>query len=395
MFHRRQTGLQVLGQSTGGSLARLGALDGFARAVLVGVVPLMALEALGSKEAVTRAYLLASILTLCITLNFATLERILRRRRVVMLAGAFLVGAAAILYFGRGLEFALGISMRSAAASLFSVCMSLYIMDYIGKRDLSQTESRRMFHAGAAWMSGPVLGVWLWNHAATWSPFLLSAFAALLMVAYFLHLRFGDNPVIRRAARPAVNPLRIIPRYFGQRSLRIAYGITLSRSIFWVTLFVYGPLYVVEAGLPSWMAGGLLSFVSALMFLSPLVKRLADLFGIRRLIIISLTLCGACVFGLFLVGQARPVGLVFWVLASLGAICLDVLGNIPFMRSVKPRERTEMTMIFSTWREGSELMTPLIVTLVLLVAPFEAYYVILAAMLLFAAWASSFLPRRI
>ena len=98
---------------------------------------------------------------------------------------------------------------------------------------------------------------------------------------------------------------------------------------------------------------------------------------------------------LYLIGEAKPVGLLFWVLASFGGAVVDVLGNIPFMRLVKPRERTEMTMIFSTWREGSQLLTPLLVSLVLLVAPFEVFYLLLAAILISASAMATFLPRRL
>jgi hypothetical protein len=89
------------------------------------------------------------------------------------------------------------------------------------------------------------------------------------------------------------------------------------------------------------------------------------------------------------------MGLVFWLIATLGAVGLDVLGNIPFMRLVKPRERTEMTMVFSTWREMSELLNPLLISIVLLFFPFEVFYFVLGACLLFAAYFSTHLPRRI
>ena len=85
MFDRRPAALLVVSGSAGESFARLNALEGIARSLLVGVIPLLALEALGSKEMVTRAYLIASILTLAITLNFAALERLLQRRWVVTL----------------------------------------------------------------------------------------------------------------------------------------------------------------------------------------------------------------------------------------------------------------------------------------------------------------------
>jgi hypothetical protein len=52
-------------------------------------------------------------------------------------------------------------------------------------------------------------------------------------------------------------------------------------------------------------------------------------------------------------------------------------------------------MIFSTWREASNLLTPLLVSLVLLVAPIEVFYLLLALMLSLASFAVSYLPRRL
>ena len=395
MFHRRPTGLNSLVSEAGNSLARLNALDGFSRSLLVGVVPLLALQALETKEAVTNAYLLGSVMTLMITLNFASLERWLKRRWVLTLGGSFLILASGTLYFGTGLEFAVGIGLRSAAASLFSVCLSLYIMDYIGKKNLTRVESRRMVFNGVAWLIGPSLGIWLWNNTTPWAPFLMAAISALMMLSYFWRLRLGPNIIVRKAKNPSVNPLKIIPRYFQQPALRIAYLITISRSVFWVSLFIYGPIYTVEAGFPPWVAGGLLSFSSGLLFISPLVRRLSDHFGTRTVIICGQLLTGSSVLILFILGEPSSIGIAFWLLGAVGGVMLDVLGNIPFMRMVKPRERTEMTMIFSTWREGSELITPLAAAIILLFFPFHIFYLFLGLLLLSAAFVSSYLPKRL
>ena len=157
MFHRRPIALEQLAPWASISLARLTGLEGLSRAMLVGIVPLIALDTLGSKELVSWAYLAGAVFTLMITLNIGTLERLLHRSRVVTLGGLFLVLAALFLYLQHGPLLALGIGMRSAAASIFSVCMSLYIMDYIGKKELTRNESRRMVHAGIAWLTGPAL----------------------------------------------------------------------------------------------------------------------------------------------------------------------------------------------------------------------------------------------
>ena len=395
MFDRRPAALLVVSGRAGESFARLNALEGIARSLLMGVIPLLALEVLGSKEMVTRAYLLASILTLTITLNFAALERLLQRRWVVTLGVACTMIAMTILLLGDGPIMALGIGLQQAAASLFSVCLSLYIMDYIGKRELIYTETRRMLYAGIVWMVGPTLGLWLWENAASWAPFALTVFASVGMLSYFWYLRLGHGKGIQKARSRPANVLKIIPRYFKQRPLRIAYWITMSRSIFWVTLFIYGPIYVIEARLPTWVAGGLLSLASGLLLISPLIRRFAGRVGTRLTIIYSLVLIGSSMLMLYFIGEPKLIGLVFWVSAALGGVTLDVLGNIPFMRMVKPRERIEMTMIFSTWREGSQLLTPLMASLVLLFAPFEIFYVLLALFLFGAAIKASYLPRRL
>ena len=395
MFDRRPAALLVVSGRAGESFARLNALEGIARSLLMGVIPLLALEVLGSKEMVTRAYLLASILTLTITLNFAALERLLQRRWVVTLGVACTMIAMTILLLGDGPIMALGIGLQQAAASLFSVCLSLYIMDYIGKRELIYTETRRMLYAGIVWMVGPTLGLWLWENAASWAPFALTVFASVGMLSYFWYLRLGHGKGIQKARSHPANVFKIIPRYFKQRPLRIAYWITMSRSMFWVTLFIYGPIYVIEARLPTWVAGGLLSLASGLLLISPLIRRFAGRVGTRLTIIYALVLIGSSMLMLYFIGEPKLIGLVFWVSAALGGVTLDVLGNIPFMRMVKPRERIEMTMIFSTWREGSQLLTPLMASLVLLFAPFEIFYVLLALFLFGAAIKASYLPRRL
>ena len=103
----------------------LNACEGFSRALLIGVVLLLALQAMCSKESVPNAYLIGSVMTMMITLNFSSLEKFLSRSWVVTLSGGFL--GALLLCFGQQTVFAVGIGLRSAAASLFSVCISLYI----------------------------------------------------------------------------------------------------------------------------------------------------------------------------------------------------------------------------------------------------------------------------
>ncbi len=395
MFHRRPAALNQLSASTSESLARLAALEGFSRSILVGIVPLVAYEVLGDKESVATVYTIAAVMTLLMTLNFATFERLLQRRWVLSMGCGFLVAAALALFYSKTYTLPFGIGLRSAAASVFSVSLSLYIMDYIGKRELIHVESRRMQYAGAAWLVGPFLGTFLLSTNARYLPFLLSAISALAALAYFWSLRLGQNQVITAAQSTASNPFRSIAKFAGQKRLRIAYGITLSRSCYWVALFIYGPIYVVESGLPTWCAGVLLSGISVLLFFSPLVRKFSDAIGIRQLVVSGLLLTGASLLCLAILGKANPYGIIFWITGAIGGWVLDVLGNIPFMRMVRTRERTAMTTVFSTWREASELLTPVIVGLVLLWFQFHIFFLVLAIMHFASAVSATRLPRRL
>ena len=395
MRWRRPDGLLVLEPSVGNDLARLTGLEGFARAVMAGVVPLAAYEALGSKQAVSYVFIGGAVITVLFTLNVGGLERRLERRWVVTLAAVFLFIAAGLLAFADGALFAVAIGLRSAEASIFSVCLSLYIMDYIGKRDLTVIESRRIMYSGGAWLAGPTIGGWLWSRGSTAAPFAISAAATVVMLGYFWRLRFHHNAVLMTPNSPISNPILNVIRYFRQRNLRIAYAITLSRAVFWAALFVYGPIYIIEADMPTWFAGVFLSASSAMLFTSPLVRLAADRFGTRTLIIAAFALMAASMLGLAGLDRPRPFGVVFWLLGALGGAMLDLLGNIPFMRMVKPRERTAMTTVFSTWREVSFLIAPLIGAIALAAGSFRILYVVMAAMLAGAAAATSFLPRRI
>ena len=74
------------------------------------------------------------------------------------------------------------------------------------------------------------------------------------------------------------------------------------------------------------------------------------------------------------------------VLASGGLIMLDVCGSLPFLMAVKPSERTEMAAVYSSFRDVSGILSPLIGGAILLVAPAAAIFAACGAAM-GAAWA--------
>ena len=385
-----------LDEGVGTGLARLSGLEGLTRSLLVGTVPLLALERLGSKDAVSQVFTAGAVLTLLVTLNLGRLETLMPRRWVMTTAIVSLFSAAILFTFTVAPTFILAIGLRSAAASMFSVLLTLYVMDHIGKGELTRMESSRMVYNGVGWLIGPSLGVWLASNVDESAPFVLAAVLSVGLLAFYWWLRLGNSVVVVEAKSTAPSPLQNIPRFFKQRYLRIAYAITFTRATFWVALFVYSPIYVVEAGQDEWVAGAFLSAVAAILLFSPIIRRVAEHLGTRRIVIISFGVIGANMIAIATLGDPRPLGIAFWFGAAMGGAAIDVVGNIPFMRTVKPRERVAMATVFSTWREMSALVSPLIgVAVLALTLPFELYYLVIAAMAAITAAYATRLPRRI
>ena len=392
----RPVSLNYLPANTGTGIVRLSGLEGLARSLLVGTVPLIALDRLESKAAVSQAFTAGAVITLLVTLNLGQLEARMARRFVMSFGILSLFAAAMLFTIDAVPAFVLAIGLRSIAASTFSVLVTLYVMDYIGKSELTRIESSRMVHNGIGWLIGPSLGLWLVNNVDPAAPFLLSAGLSVGLLSYYWWLRLGNSEVITEAKSAVESPLKNIPRFFKQRYMRIAYVIAFIRATFWVSLFIFGPIYVVEAGYADWVAGAFLSGVAALLLAAPIVRRIADRFGTRLVITRAFGVIAASLLVLAALGDPKPIGILFWATAAVGASMIDVIGNIPFMRMVKPRERIGMATVFSTWREMSALLSPLLATVILgLGLPFSTFFAILAAMCVFAVTVGLRLPKRL
>ncbi len=360
-----------------------------------GVIPLAAFEAIGSKVGVSAAYAAGSAMTLTVTLNVPKLERALGRRWVITLGVVSLFAACMVFLWAPVWMIPVAIGLVAVEASVFTVGLSLYVMDYVAKAELVLVESKRTFYLAAVWLSGPALGAWLWSEVASPLPFLLAMSLAIALIAIHWYMRFERHPVLSTAIQTPQSALRSLPRFFSQKNLRVAYAVTCLRSVFWAVAFVYGPIYVLEAGLPEWVAGLFLSAAGSILLISPAIRRLANRVGVRKVILRAFTVSAVSMLALGLIGDPRPVGLVLWFTAALGAGCIDVLGNIPFMRLVKPRERNAMATVFATWRDVSFLAAPIIAGALLLVGPFWLLWLTTGGFMALGVLATTYLPRRL
>ena len=375
------------------SFGAMFATGAFGRALMAAVIPLEALDLLGSARNVSLLYFGVALVNLAAVFAIPTLIAAMRRRRVYMLA--VLVGAAApiLIGFDTIASLSLGTLLRAVGAIGLMVIQNLYVMDHIKKRDFVRSEPLRLFFGAAAWGFGPALGVLLHQDVGPWAAFGAATGFMLAELVWFRLMNIADMTLVApRAAKPR-NPLRFVARFWSQPRLRLAYVIAFSRSCWWVLLTVYGPIYMVETGAGADAGGYLVSAGNLLLFLVLVFGILAQRIGVRKVIISGLVLCGLATLAIAGVYPAPWLGAALFVTAAIGAAALDAVGGIPFLRAVRSRERSEMTMVYVTYSQASELLPTAVFAILLSLFDLSAIFVAMAVLLLVTAWIARWVPR--
>lgn len=185
-----------------------------------------------------------------------------------------------------------------------------------------------------------------------------------------------------RMAAPRASPLRQglrLPRGAGGRDpvLRVVCG--------WWAYVVYLPIFAVENALGDQLGGILLSITNAALFTSPLMLRWMQALGVRASVRTGFATVAVlfCVAGIGAHGPWAAVAALFT--GSIFLIFLDICGGLPFLMAAKPPERTEMSAVYSSFRDVSGILTPGAAWMVLLVAPIAGVFMA-TGVAAFCAW---------
>lgn len=356
------------------AFARLAGLEAAIRGILISVMPLALYEGLGSAEAVSRAYFLAGLASLCWGLMVPWATRLIPRRWMYSLGCGLYLLAMGLALLGDPTALSLALLAMVLATATCFVCFNAYVLDYVSRADLGRTQSLQMFYAATPWALGPLAGVWLRDF---WPPlpFLLAGLFGLALLATFWVLRLGNGKQIQRARGPAINPLAYLGRFFRQPRLIVGWLFAVIRSCGWWVYVVYLPIFCLEAGLGDKLGGIALSASNALLFVTPLLLRLVHRTSVRRVVRASFAHCMILFCTAGLLSGLPWVTVACLMLGSMGLVMLDTAGGLPFMLSVKPSERVEMAAVYSSFRDVSGILTPGAAWLVLLLAPIAGVFV--------------------
>jgi len=383
----RSLDIPVPAQKAGAkTLAAIFAGESLLRSMNVTVIPLQAYELLGNSQRVSIVATTVSCAVLLTTLLLPVMLRGVKRRWVYTL-GIGLVMTGALLFASHTIGGQVGGAyLRGLGAAVMSVTLSLYIMDHIPRTDLTWSEPLRLAFSTVSWTIGPAAGAWVFTYyGPAWAQMTVLGVGVLLLAGFWI-ARLVDPATLPSGNLSGFNPLSNAMTFINQPRLRLAWAIAFARSCFWSGMFIYSPLFFVEGGLSKTTAGLLLSASQIALPASLLFGRLAAFKGVRWVIALCFSALALLCLAAGIFGEARVIlAAAALLLASFFSTGLDGVGGIPFLRAVKPRQRREMTSVYRTYIECSDLVPGFIFMGLLLFFPTGFVFIVLSGLMLFMA----------
>jgi predicted MFS family arabinose efflux permease len=210
-----------------------------------------------------------------------------------------------------------------------------------------------------------------------------------------LYLRFNDDPIVSNMKKKPTNPIRFIGRFFSQPRLTLAWFLAIGRSSWWSMFFIYASIIVVESGMGETFSGFIVSIGISFVFLVPVWGEIVTLWGIRRLLTIGYIWAGIIAFSISFMSVSPWVAIGLLISAAFAASMIDGAGNLPFLRSVHPHERPEMTAVFMTYRDFGQLAPPAVFSIVLRSFELSAVFFAVGIGMLALAGLSRSIPKRL
>ena len=363
------------------------------RGILLSVIPLQVLVIMENAQRTSTLFFVVSIASILTALGMPKVISKIGIYRSFLCGSAAMFASALLLSFEEPYLFVAGLFLHFASVVSIEISFTLYVLARIPRRELTRFEPLRMFASVLALTIGPVLGVYMEQRLSHNAPFIFSAVFVVLSIIYFRMLGM-HRVVIRKSVSPDASPLQFLKRFMGQPRLRLAYGLTMARSCWWAMFVIYVPIYAVESGLGELAGAAIVSLGTAWTLSVPFWGWVGRKYGVRKLLsagFVTTSMLTLLVYGFT---STPAIASMLLVISALGATMLDGMGNILFFRVVHGREQSEMSAVFATYRDLSQLATPGIYAVLLKVFALPVVFLGASVWMLVATWYCRYIPGR-
>ena len=368
-------------------------VQALSRGILLSVIPLQALSILGDAQKTSVLYFSVSAGGIVAALAMPAIIQLIGNYYAFLLGCLLMLASAILLSFNDVVYFSIGLFSHIFSIAAVEVSLTLYVLARVPRRELTQFEPLRIFSSVLALTIGPFLGVYMEARLFHESPFIFSAVFVFLALIYFWMLGFHRID-LARSGSPDDNPFRNLLRYFKQPRLRLAYGLVTARSCWWAMFVIYTPIYAAQVGLGELTGAAIVSIGTAWTLSVPFWGWFGRKYGVRFLLRMGFIATSVLTLLIYIATSIPMLAATLMVFSALGATMLDGMGNVLFYRAVKGRERSEMTAVFATYRDASQLMAPGLYAVLLKFFALPVVFLSASIWMMAASWYCKYIPKQ-
>jgi len=267
----------------------------------------------------------------------------------------------------------------TVGAVLRKESMGVMIRNESKLKEIGKNESLVYTLSNVGWLIGPLIAGFLADKYGINIVFALAAVFVLMTIIIFrlagIHEKVQDCKIDG-------DVWKNFKDFFGNRELVKNYLIAMGVDIWWVPIYIFVPLYIVEQGLGySWIGIFLFAVVIPLVLLEYSVGKKADQHGFKLFFIAGYSILAVLSFIVFFIRD------IYWlmgllVIASIGAALLEPTTEAYFFKLVPKTKEYKYYGPFCTAVNTGGVISKLLLAGILFILPFR--YIFLGTSLMMA-----------
>jgi len=319
---------------------------------------------------------ISSFLTLVSIISYFVFVPILEKtdRANLFSLSLFLV-AISYLILSINKSFPIFMIVAIIMVSLYSLRISalgIMIKNKSKIEDIAKNEGIIFTFLNLGWVVAPLIAGFVADKYNIHAVFDMAAILILLSLVFFKKSQINDNHTKKQTDG---NIKKNLIDFFKNKDRTISYIINGVAMSWWILIFLFLPLYMIENGLTGKHIGIAFFFISLPLIIGEYYfAKLVHKKGFKKMFIIGFLIVTICAFSAFFATNIYFI-LGFVVLASFGMAMLEPLLQAYFLSITNKSEVSRFYGPFSTSRDIFELAIKIIASVILLFLPFKSIFV--------------------
>lgn len=282
-----------------------------------------------------------------------------------------------------------GLSFIKVFAGLFvTMSLSLMVHDFTASRNLGKTEGVFFLFNNIGWFIGPFIGGTMARYIGYEPVFALAGFTYLVSLVYLAHQKLIKNHAalnVPKKSHVKHHSWERFKEFFTSPALIGSYLVATGLMLWSSFKVVFVPLFIINMGYASDTAGLVisLSIIPFLLFEVP-VGKYSDKHGLKKPIALGFFIVGFFLLGVML-SPYFFLDVLFLILANIGASFIEPLHDVYFFRNVTKKTEEDYYGIFITADPVAKFIGPAIISVSLLLLPFDWVFAVFGAIFFVAA----------